>query len=90
MCYKCWLETQSTNIISTGLLAVKGKNYEKIVTRIKSLRKHLSEAISFGTKGYSRNELSSLVDLLEQILQLDPELRARPKQILAHKFLTSE
>lgn len=88
MCYKCWLQKDGANVISTGLLAVKGKHYDKIVAKIRWLRKNIPEAISFATRGYPRSELQSLVDLLEQMLQLDPELRARPKQILSHRFLT--
>lgn len=41
MCYKCWLERDGVNTISTGLLAVKGKHYDKIVAKIKWLRKNI-------------------------------------------------
>jgi serine/threonine protein kinase len=87
MCYKCWIEHDSMNIVNCGLLAVKGKQYEKIVSRIKQLRRSLSEAISFGTRSYSRGDLSKLINLLERLLELDPEVRIRPEEILKHDFL---
>jgi len=57
MCYKCWLEHDGAHTISTGVLAVKGKHYDKIVTKIRWLRQHVQQAVGFGTKGYSRTEL---------------------------------
>lgn len=87
MCYKCWLERDGNNILATGLLAVKGKHYDKIVLKQRWLVRHIQSAIAFATKTYPRTELHSLVDLLEQILSVDPEKRARPQDILNHQFL---
>jgi hypothetical protein len=72
MCYKCWLEYEGVNTLGTGLLAVKGKSYEKIISKIRSLKKKLSSAVSFGISVFSRSEQSQLLDLLSGMLELDP------------------
>lgn len=87
MCYKCWLECDGANTLGTGLLAVKGKNYDKIVAKIRSLRKRLAPAVAFGMTLFNKAEEAQLLDLLGGMLALDPSERLTPAEVLEHRFL---
>lgn len=82
---KCKTNIKSKKGLQIGLFAVKGRDYEKIKLRQKSVLENLESVIGeYISQWENANELFNLLD---GMLQWDPKMRISPTEILSHNYL---
>ena len=83
---KCRIESGGKKSIRTGLFAVKGRAYDKILIKQRSVIDNLGGLLGDYLHDWDNYEL--LFDLICCMLTWDPSKRISPIQILQHPYMT--
>lgn len=86
--YKCKVTNKKgKEVLKTGLFAVKGRTYDKIIAKQKSLIENLEGKLEDCLD--IKDSLSQkLCDLLLKMFEWNPKKRISPEEILKHSFLS--
>lgn len=86
--YKCKVTSKKgKDLLKTGLFAVKGRTYDKIIAKQKNLIENLENKLAecLDMKEASNRKLS---DLLMKMFEWNPKKRISPHEIVKHPFLS--
>ena len=87
--YKCKvIGKKGKEVLKTGLFAVKGRCYDKIIAKQKSLIENLDEKLEecLDVKDAMNQKLC---DLLVKMFEWNPKKRISPEEIVKHPFLNT-
>eukprot|EP01017_Pseudomicrothorax_dubius_P029393 TRINITY_DN3566_c0_g2_i7.p1 TRINITY_DN3566_c0_g2~~TRINITY_DN3566_c0_g2_i7.p1 ORF type:complete len:483 (-),score=101.42 TRINITY_DN3566_c0_g2_i7:205-1653(-) len=84
---KCKVALPKKTVLTTGLLAVKGRMYDKILAKQHTLMSSLRETLIHDLDIQSWNQPEQLLNLLERMLAWNPQERISPSEILEHPYL---
>ena len=84
---KCRVESAGRKSIRIGLFAVKGRAYDKILIKQRSVIENLSGLLGDYLHDWENYQL--LFDLICCMLRWDPLKRISPKEILNHAYMTT-
>jgi dual specificity tyrosine-phosphorylation-regulated kinase 2/3/4 len=85
--YKCKITgKKGKEILKTGLFAVKGRTYDKIIAKQKNLIENLEAKLEECLDVQDPNN-QKLCDLLIKMFEWNPKKRISPEEIVKHPFL---
>jgi serine/threonine protein kinase len=87
MSLKCRLKTSSgKNLLGTGLFGVQGREGKKILLKQQTVFKNIRHTLKkYDCYGFEEND--QLLDLIEGMLETNPQKRISPSEILQHPFI---
>lgn len=85
MSLKCRVEAGNKNVLKLGLFAVKGRSYDKIYQKQRSVMEKFGEIMSEYLEGW--RDAEDLYSLLSQMMEWDPARRISPAEMLQHPYL---
>lgn len=85
MSLKCRVDIGAKTALRMGLFAVKGRAYDKILIKQKSVLEKFGEVFMEYARDWS--DADNLFDLLSNMMEWDPVKRISPAEILKHPYL---
>jgi len=82
---KCKIDNKNKTMLKYGLFAVKGRDYNKIYLKQKTLVENFNEILSSCLQKWCDSQ--ELYDLLAKMMRWDPKSRISPASILKHPYL---
>ena len=85
MSLKCRVDIGNKSVVRMGIFSAKGRAYDKIYLKQVNVIEGLDDVLDEYLKHWNNSQ--NLLDLLRQMMALDPVKRISPSDILRHPYL---
>ncbi|EAR97050.2 Serine/Threonine kinase domain protein (macronuclear) [Tetrahymena thermophila SB210] len=89
--YKCRVSYKEKTVIKTGIFSIRNQDFEKLLQKQKAINEILPAYLTNILSQFDNQEKGELLlDLIIQMLKINPQERIKSHEILKHPFINSK